>query len=78
MRLAFSGKLHKDILILHFWSLSDKQGVCCGGEGGGGYRNEIASFCDKREVQKETKLQSPIYIVGAILILTTSLDKKDP
>ena len=44
----------------------------------GGYRNEIASFCDKREVQKETKLQSPIYIVGAILILTTSLDKKRP
>ena len=73
MRLAFSGKLHKDILTLLI--LSDKQGVCCGG---GGYRNEIASFCDKREVQKETKLQSPIYIVGAILILTTSLDKKDP
>lgn len=50
-------------------------GVCV--VGGGGYRNEIASFCDKREAQKETKLQSPIYIVGAILILTTSLDKKD-
>ena len=53
--------------------------VCVvGGGGGRGYRNEIAAFCDKREVQKETKLQSPIYIVGAILILTTSLDKKDP
>ena len=35
MKLTFSGKLHKDILILHFWSLSDKQGVCCGGGGGG-------------------------------------------
>lgn len=79
MKPAFSGKLHKDILILHFWSVSDKQGVCCGRAG---YRNEIASFCEevqkKGEVQKETKLQSPIYIVGAILILTTSLDKKDP
>ena len=51
--------------------------VCVVG-GGAGYWNEVASFWDKREVQKETKLQSPIYIVGAILILTTSLDKKDP
>ena len=35
MKLAFSGKLHKDIIILPFWSLSDKQGVCWGGGGVG-------------------------------------------
>ena len=53
MKLAFSVKLHKDILT-YTLDPSVINRVCVVG---GNYRNEIASFYSKREVKKETKLQ---------------------